>query len=141
MGSQESAVILGLDVSYAQGQITWSIVPGEYQFVGTRLTCGTKLDTHGLENITGARAAGRRVFAYHYLTRDGTTDDQADAFLDALPYDYEALEPMLLAALDVEEGNADVAERALRWLEIVASELDVLPMIYTNKSFGAAHKF
>lgn len=70
-----STLIKGIDVSVIQGNIDWpSVVAAGYQFVICRCGVGNEAggvfhgcDSMYAKNIAGARAAGLKVAAYHFV--------------------------------------------------------------------------
>ncbi len=132
----------GVDVSSWQGVVDWPLVAAAgFAFAGVRISHGVTLDGYGCANLGGARRAGLRVFGYHYLERSTDPTEQAAVFHDALGGDVAALPARLLPFLDVEEGGADVADRALAFLDAFVALTGIRCGIYTTPNFAAVHSF
>ncbi len=131
----------GFDVSGWQGAIDWPIVARstDLSFVYVRASHGVTADAFGPANLRGARLAGLRVGAYHYLEQRSAPDAQARAFLETLSPDVTSLPARLLPMLDVEEGDGDVGTRMVAWLRCVEALSGVRAGVYTTPSFAAAH--
>jgi lysozyme len=133
-------MIRGIDVSHHQGAIDWPAVAAsgiEFAFVKVS-EGGDYIDPRGSENLLGARAAGLRVGAYHYL-RPGSGEAQADHFVES----YSRADGDLPPVLDLEEEalGASAASVALVWLRCVEDQLGVRPIVYTFPTFARALSF
>lgn len=62
-------LVKGIDISIIQGTIDWaSVVNAGYQFVVVRCGVGNSgIDANYAKNIAGAKAAGLKVAAYHFI--------------------------------------------------------------------------
>lgn len=125
----------GIDVSHHQGVIDWTEVAASgVQFAFVKVSDGLHFrDPLGASNLSGARLAGVRVGAYHYL-RLGDGAEQADAFLAAYARAPNDLPPVL----DLEDDVlASAAPRiALAWLRKVEERIGVRPIVYTFPGFA-----
>lgn len=133
----------GIDVSHWQGTIDWAATGASFSYV--KATDGQAgVDAYFLKNISGAKAAGIPVGAYHFFqpTEDAVT--QAQNFLTRLfaangSTTLEAGD--LPAALDLEytDGPALAPEAYIAavqtWLDAVEAATGRRPVIYTSASF------
>lgn len=144
-------VVEGIDVSDAQGSVSWSAVKADgIDFAYMKATQGTYNTnwTFG-PNWSGSKSAGVARGAYHFFdpTEDGVA--QANYFLDAMgPLQPGDLPP----ALDLEcpdgdnrclgwaggtgwEPGGTIAARAQDWLDTVEAATGVKPVVYTFYSY------
>jgi lysozyme len=132
-------MIRGIDVSRWQGAIDWRAVAGDgIAFAWIKATDGARgIDKSFAENWSGALYAGEpsiRRGAYHVM-RAGQGREQAEHFLRIYPGGGE-LPPVLdLERADDTHEVPNILE-ALAWIEIVAEETGVQPMVYTSPSFA-----
>lgn len=128
-------MIEGLDVSDYQGRIDWVAVRGAGKvFVYVKATEGaTHVQRRFAENWAGALLGGDlRRGAYHFLRAGAGAREQAEHFLRIYPGDGE-----LPPALDFEhdlDGRLPTADQALEWMDVVAAETGVQPIIYASPS-------
>jgi GH25 family lysozyme M1 (1,4-beta-N-acetylmuramidase) len=142
----------GIDVSQHQLEINWSQVAGSgktFAFVratrgGTTAENGRLDDTHFLQNITGAKAAGLRTGAYHFARPDiatSTPEDEAAHFL-SIAGDYMVpghLRPVLdLESGDVERTSEALSDWALRFCNAIAAAKgeQARPIIYLSRYYA-----
>jgi lysozyme len=125
----------GIDVSYYQGDITWSRVRrAGVKFAFIRAADGVDiLDTKFDTNWKGAHMAGIPRGAYQYFRADESPLDQADVMIALLrTHGTGELPPVI----DLEDAAglplATVAANARIWIDRVRSELKVEPLVYTN---------
>jgi lysozyme len=127
--------VLGIDVSYYQGDITWSRVSkAGVEFAFIRAYDGTDtFDSKFVANWTGAAKVGIARGAYQYFRPAESPIDQANVMIRALQT-HGAGE--LAPVLDVETTSSlpleTVAQRAKIWIDRVRSQLGVEPIVYTN---------
>jgi GH25 family lysozyme M1 (1,4-beta-N-acetylmuramidase) len=126
---------LGIDVSYYQGDITWSrVAKSDVQFAFIRVYDGTQIfDEKFVANWNGARRSGVARGAYQFFRPEQSPVDQADLLIAALKkYGAGELPP----ALDLETTGSlpldVVVQRAKIWIDRVRSALGVEPILYTN---------
>ena len=95
--SLEQFPIQGLDVSHHRGEIRWNEISRErFQFVYMKATEGGDFkDKRFVENWGNAAAAGFKVGAYHFFTFCRTGADQAENFIEMVPFDDNALPPVI----------------------------------------------
>lgn len=94
--------VLGIDVSGHQGEIDWDRArDAGVSFAYIKATEGAgHEDSTFSANWTGAGKAGIARGAYHYFTLCSTGEEQALAFLEAVPPDDSALPPAVDLELD-----------------------------------------
>lgn len=127
--------VLGIDVSYYQGDISWLRVKRSgVEFAFIRAYDGVDVfDTQFIANWTGAKKVGIQRGAYQFFRPELSPIDQADKVIQLLR-NYGAGE--LPPVIDVETTGGlppqTVAARAKAWVDRVRSELKVEPIVYTN---------
>lgn len=89
--------VFGVDVSSYQGTVDWSVLTDQgVDFAFIKATEGSLLqDRQFAANWTGARQAGVRPGAYHFLSYDSPGDTQADNFISQVPVTQGALPPVI----------------------------------------------
>lgn len=130
----------GIDVARHQGVVLWEDVVRNYniQFVYIRATMGRKHpDKYYERNMRGAKKAGLKVGAYHFLTSKCSIDDQFnDFYRQAKPSDQD-----LIPMLDVEESHTgrwsreQLQDSVAKFSALVERYYGCKPMIYSNVSF------
>ncbi len=140
----------GLDVSYAQGPIDWTLVRGSGRaFAYARATGGLSTDDRFAENWPAMRAAGMVRGAYHFFHPTLDPDQQADLFIRTVGHIAPTdLPPML----DVEtytrraaDGTLEripaeeIAAAALRWIHRVQAATGRIPVVYTATFIWSSH--
>ncbi len=129
------ATMLGIDVSYYQGEVVWPRVKkAGVTFAFIRAYDGTEIfDTQFYANWRGAKAAGIERGAYQYFRPELAPIDQADVLIKVLRTSGTGELPPVL---DIETTAGlplqTVAERAKIWIDRVRAELKVEPVVYTN---------
>lgn len=123
----------GIDVSDYQGAIDWETVHDAGKaFVYIKATEGTgHVQKRFAENWAGSLFVGLQRGAYHFM-RAGDGRAQAEHFLRHYPGGGE-----LPPALDFEHdpaGRLPTAEQALEWIDLVAIETGVQPIVYCSPS-------
>ena len=125
----------GIDVSYYQGDITWSRVRrAGVQFAFVRVSDGaTILDTKFAANWSGARQAGVLRGAYQFFRPEEDPIAQANVLVRELRKRGAGELPPVID-IEVTGGLplATVVARARVWIEHVRSQLGVEPIVYTN---------
>jgi lysozyme len=125
----------GIDVSYYQGDITWSRVRrGGVQFAFIRVSDGsTILDTKFASNWSGARQAGVLRGAYQFFRPEQDPIVQANVLVAELRKRGAGELPPVID-IEVTGGLplATVVTNARLWIEHVRSQLGVEPIVYTN---------
>jgi lysozyme len=127
--------VLGIDVSYYQGDIVWPRVKkAGIAFAFIRAYDGTDIfDTQFIANWSGAKKAGIERGVYQFFRPELSPIDQADAVIKVLrTYGMGELPPVI----DIETTGGlplpQVSERAKIWIDRVRTELKVEPLVYTN---------
>ena len=136
--------IQGIDISKWQGPIDWASVRGAgTQFAFIKATeGGDHLDERFRENWEGARRAGVRRGAYHFVFWCRPAKDQAEWFRRNVPAEPDALPPVL----DVEWNGSSVLcpkkiprEEALAKIRTMLRAMEEhtgkRPIIYTDITF------
>ncbi len=134
----------GIDVSKYQGDIDWSAVKQSgVSFAWIKATeGGDVVDTKFAQNWFLAKAAGLPRGAYHFAYWCRPAQEQAAWFLANVPYDPDALPPVL----DVEwNGNSKTCAKRLPRDEAISAMRIILaamekaygkrPVIYTSVDF------
>ncbi len=125
----------GIDVSYYQGDITWSRVHrAGVQFAFIRVADGSDiLDSKFEANWSGARRAHVLRGAYQFFRPEQSPIDQANVMIRRLRARGRGELPPVLD-IEVTGGLplATVAANARLWIEQVRSHLGVEPIVYTN---------
>lgn len=125
----------GIDVSYYQGDITWSRVRrAGVQFAFIRVSDGaTIMDSKFAANWKGSRNAGVLRGAYQFFRPEEDAIEQANVLVRALrTHGRGELPPVI--DIEVTSGLplASVVAAARVWIEHVRSQLGVEPIVYTN---------
>jgi lysozyme len=125
----------GIDVSYYQGDISWSRVRrAGVRFAFIRVADGaTLLDTKFEANWSGAQRAGVLRGAYQFFRPNESPIDQAKVVIETLrTHGTGELPPVI----DIEVSGGlpltTVAANARVWIDHVRTELGVEPIVYTN---------
>lgn len=131
-------LVRGIDVSHFQGQVDWKqVASAGVQFCYVKATDGIAFsDVRFQANYAGAKAAGLRTGAYHFLRPGSDAEKQAESFLHLVPrLDQGDLPPAL--DIEISDGvSADaILDAAQVWLEAVENVLLRRPLIYTVASF------
>lgn len=89
--------VFGVDVSSYQGVVDWPALAEQgVDFAFLKATEGSAMrDARFAANWEGARAAGIRVGAYHFLSYDSPGESQAENFIAAVPAAEDALPPVV----------------------------------------------
>lgn len=135
--ADKNKTVLGIDVSYYQGDIDWNAVKNTtVKFAIARKSDGTFMDTKFQKNWDGIKAAGLIRGVYQYFEPDGDAVQQANIVIDAVG---KLGNGDLPAMIDVEAaGNLSKAAYAAKiqtWMDLVEAGTGKLPMIYTGKYF------
>jgi GH25 family lysozyme M1 (1,4-beta-N-acetylmuramidase) len=134
----------GINVSSNQGRIDWEkVAKSDIKFAIVRASFGGDADPRFEENLSGARAKGLRVGAYHRLepqggsqkARDRRATEHAQTFVGQAKKFSDPGD--LVPVLDVEPPFGGLTAKELeRWIRIltaeVEKELGVKAMIYTS---------
>jgi lysozyme len=138
----------GPDVASWQGAVNWAQVAASGAGFGfTKATGGAWYTNPTLAaNWAGMKAAGLARGAYHYAFESSGEpfpgqgpEAEAEWFLAQL--EPLGIEPGDMLVLDIEEGQGDLGEWALRWLRHVEAEVGFKPLLYTGAWFADPHGF
>jgi lysozyme len=127
----------GIDIASYQGGIDLAAVPGDFAIV--KITGGAwYTNPYAASQIAGARAAGKRLAAYHFArdgAASGTAAEEAAWFLRHAPAG-------VLPVLDWEDHSItrDVGWAA-EWLRIVYEATGIRPIFYTYRSIVESFDF
>ena len=136
--------IQGIDVSKWQGKIDWaSVRSAGTQFAYIKATEGADhIDERFLENWQGARQAGVRRGAYHFMFWCRPAQEQAASFKRIVPNDPDALPPVLDLEWNGHSRTCPVRlprETALAYVKLMLREMEAhtgkRPIIYTDVAF------
>jgi lysozyme len=161
--------IFGVDVSHhitdkCHCEIDWNLLADQkVSFAYLKATQGVKyVDPSFKPNLDGIRAisAGKKidVGAFHFLSADGSADDQAGNFLDTVgtKLGKDDLTPSLDVEWDVRTDAAGrvilgpdgkpkdfwkgtdgsvILARVLAWLKLVEAQTHKIPVVYTNQTW------
>ena len=136
--------VQGIDVSKWQGDVDWQKARAAgTQFAFIKATeGGDHLDPKFLQNWYGTKAAGVPRGAYHMLYWCRPAHEQALWFILNVPYDPDALPPVLDLEWNRHSRNCpnrappDVAlEKIKIMLDVMESHTGKRPIIYTDVSF------
>ncbi|MGI6223187.1 MAG: glycoside hydrolase family 25 protein [Prevotella sp.] len=133
-------LVHGIDVSRYQGKIDWQTVATDnvVSFVYIKATEGSgHIDSRFSENFKGAREAGLRVGAYHFLSRKSSMRDQFENFRSHVPISKIDLLPMV----DIEDSGVkgwsakQIQDSLQVFCDLVKDYYGKLPIIYTYSHF------
>lgn len=137
--SPERYPVRGVDVSRYQGAIDWPTLAAQgIDFAFIKATEGSSfVDPRFAANLSGAKAAGLRVGAYHFFSYESPGATQADNVIRIVPADAE----LLPVAVDVEfygdfwthpAAVDDVRRELGDLLDRLASHYGRRPILYTT---------
>lgn len=132
--------IRGIDISHHQGRIRWNEVPKDVRFVYMKATEGSDwVDPEFLSNWKAAAQSGIRRGAYHYFRFSSSGREQAAHFLRTVPFDANALPPVVDLEFGGNETNPLSVEAFRRelndFLERIRLAMKTEPIIYTDNHF------
>lgn len=98
--SIEQFPIRGVDISSYQGSIDWQILAqNNIKFAYIKASEGSRfVDERFKSNWNNAQKTNLRIGAYHFLSFDSSGADQADNFVNTVPFSNNSLPP----AIDIE---------------------------------------
>lgn len=136
--------IHGIDISHHQGVINWDVLldkDGKYvQFVFIKATEGvTHVDSKFFDNWQEAKKRNLPVGAYHFFTFCTKGKEQADNFINTVPYDSLSLAPVI----DLEFGGnckdenrfPDLMNEIEEFISIVENHYKKKVIIYATQEF------
>ena len=137
--------IQGIDVSHHQGQIDWSLLPGQgVDFAYIKATeGGDHVDRAFAANWRGARAAGLRRGAYHFFTLCRSGAEQAANFVRVVPAEPGALAPAVdleyLGNCSRKVGRHQLQAELSDYLRIVERHYGQAAVLYLTEEFDDAY--
>jgi lysozyme len=132
-----AARMSGIDVSHFQQDIDWQQVRRVgITFAFIKATDGTSFfDPYFDKNWRKALAARIYRGAYHFFRPQLNAEEQARFFLQKLKADPGELPPVLDVEVLTTATPDSVIAGARQWLQIVKTELDCVPILYTGSAF------
>jgi lysozyme len=133
--------IQGLDVSHHQGDIDWKKVSNsKFSFVFMKATEGADfVDKKFASNFREAEQSGMIVGAYHFFSFKSSGEDQANNFINTVPYKSGMLPPVIDLEYMGHSRREDSYEKLHRELEIyiriIEKSYNIKPILYTNYAF------
>lgn len=131
----------GIDVSHFQGKVDWGRVQATgVAFAFAKATEGTTVgDAMFATNWAGIKDAGLLRGAYHFFRASKDAGQQANFFLSKVTLSAGDLPPVL--DVEVTDGASDATLQAgvQAWLDAVAAQTGVTPMIYASPAFWNEH--
>src|SRR5690348_16012481 len=131
-------MLQGPDVSSYQRMCDWNAVKASGRdFAWCKASEGTNyINPYFHDNWNGMRAAGLVRGAYHYAEPAFSGPEaEAEYFL----YVVGQLSPGDLVALDIEAGDGNLLDWALRFLRRVESAVGFKPLLYSGRWFLDPH--
>lgn len=127
-------VVHGIDVSYWQDTIDWSMVPsGGFRFAIARINHGDFMDPQFGPNWDGIRAAGMIRGAYQYFEPTLDPAWEAQVVIDAVGMLGPGDLPVTIDVEAADKVPPDQYADAIRtWLQLVEAGTGKKPMIYTG---------
>lgn len=131
----------GIDVSHYQGQVNWSKVQAAgVAFAFAKATEGVNYtDATFATNWAGIKNAGLLRGAYHFFRASQDAIAQAQAFLQAVPLQPGDLPPVLDVETTDNVSNGALQAGVQTWLNTVAGQTGVVPILYASPGFWNAH--
>jgi lysozyme len=133
--------IVGIDISHHQGKINWKKLSDEkLSFVIIKATEGGDFkDPQFSENWSNCKKEGYKFGAYHFYSFCKTGREQAQNFMDVVPFDRHSLPP----TIDLEfGGNCKIRKKdsllvleVSEFLILVESYYKKRPIIYSTPEF------
>jgi lysozyme len=129
---------LGIDVSKAQGTVSWPAVTGAgYVFAYIKATDGQDyVDPDFKANWTGAAQAGLLRGAYHFFRAEDSPEVQADFFWNTVNGMGDGELPLVVdIEKNMDQTNSVVLSNLTQFLQDLERLSGRQPMIYTYTSF------
>lgn len=143
--SFEKYPVHGIDVSHHQGTINWEEIEQEYvQFAFIKATEGaTHQDSTFAINWQEAKKLDIPVSAYHFFTFCTKGAEQAENYINTVPYEESSLPP----TIDLEYGGnckqenrlPDLNREIADFIEIIENHYNRKVIIYTTREFYHNH--
>src|SRR5215471_14990910 len=127
----------GIDVSHFQGKVDWNRVKAAgMAFAFAKATEGTtNNDAMFATNWPAIKNAGLLRGAYHFFRASQDAAGQADHFLSRLSLAAGDLPPIIDVEVTDGADNATLVSGVKTWLDAVAAQTGVTPMIYASPAF------
>lgn len=131
----------GIDVSHYSGAVDWEAVRGAgYDFAYVKATEGVDSpDPAFADHWRRLGELGVPRGAYHFYVTEDDPEEQARFFLEIAGLRPGDLAPAVDIELIGHGTKPGLAERLQTFLEIVARETGVRPIVYTSPKFWNAH--
>ncbi|WP_448099509.1 glycoside hydrolase family 25 protein [Polluticoccus soli] len=134
--------IHGIDVSYFQEDLPWSILKQANEkntkigFVFIKATEGiTRQDKMFKTNWSNAKKAGIPHGAYHYFIASRDGEKQAQNFIQNVFLEVGDLPPVLDIEHVQNTSKEQMRKEAKTWLKTIEAHYGIKPIIYTNIAF------
>jgi len=131
--------IHGIDVSHHNGKINWKTIAEKdgMQFVFIKATEGATLqDKTFTKNQSGAKAAGLKVGAYHFLTTSTDAESQFQNFRKVVKKEDIDLIPVLDAEIMTKGhpmSSANYVRHARKWVDLCKEYYGKAPILYCSQ--------
>lgn len=134
--------IHGIDLSHYQGGVFWEAIGDNSRMAYVYLKAtegGDNIDSKYEENIRLAKAYGVKVGSYHFFRPKKALAEQLRNFRSQCRPDEQELIPMIDVETTGGLNNEDFCDSLLTFLQLVAHEYRVRPLVYTGMSFYNKH--
>jgi GH25 family lysozyme M1 (1,4-beta-N-acetylmuramidase) len=134
----EGTTVKGVDVSFYQGDVSWSKVKGAgYKFAFARVSDGTThIDDKFDQNWANLKANGLVRGAYQFFRPSQSAEAQADIMIQALGQLGDGDLPAVLDAETADgQSSATIVSKMKTWLDLVEQGTGRTPIIYTAVGF------
>lgn len=139
--SVSGSTIQGIDVSHHNGKILWETIEDKdkIQFVFVKATEGSTItDKNYYKNLFGAKDAGLKAGAYHFLTTSSSAEKQFNNFKHIVKFGDIDLLPVLDA-----EGftkgypmtDDEYVKHVRTWVDLCKDYYGKTPIIYSSIGF------
>lgn len=127
----------GIDVSRHQGNIDWQqVAQTKVAFVYVKATEGASLvDPCYKENIKGAKEAGFKVGAYHFLRTTSSVHDQFNNFINTVGEDDLDLIPIVNVEEKKNWSSQELRDSLRVFVDLIDHHFGCKPIIYTGERF------
>ncbi len=129
-------MLVGNDISFAQGAIVWSTYKDNTTFIIAKATEGVGyIDAQYGNNRKQAREYGVPFGSYHFARPDLGNSPQAEAEWFCKVIDGDPIREGELLFLDFEVNySGNIVEWCKQWLDEVSNHFNTKPLIYLNQS-------
>jgi lysozyme len=136
-----STEVRGIDVSHFQGKINWKKVRKEgIRFAYIKATEGITLDDEDFK-YNWKKAGEEKILrgAYHFFIPSIDAEKQARHFLEEVKLAPGDLPPVLDLEITSGQPATNIADGALKWMQIVERETGMKPILYTLPKFADSY--